>query len=65
VEELRQTGMLTDDGKEILIKSGQVVYVMVQNYMPDLSNSIFRLPEEYPISLSIVSQLILFFLLQH
>ena len=57
VEELRQTGMLTDDGKEILIKSGQVVYVMVQNYMPDLSNSIFRLPEEYPISLSIVSQL--------
>ena len=55
--ELIEEGRLTEDGKEIIIKKGQTVYAMVQNFAEDLSPSIFRLPRNYQITEKMVAQI--------
>lgn len=54
---LKSQGKLTEDGKEIYINKGQIVYAMVQNFVKELSPSVFRLPEEYPVTEGMIRQL--------
>lgn len=54
---LKDEGKLTKDGKEIYINKGSTVYAMVQNFKRDLSPSVFRLPDDYPVTEEMITQI--------